>query len=93
MPACRHCAAAADTLLLPLHALRLRHRVATLLPQVTHLADLAGHDGPVWQVAWAHPKYGSLLASASFDGKVLVWKEASDNVWQQVWSAKRAAGA
>lgn len=31
--------------------------------QVTHLADLSGHEGPVWQVAWAHPKFGSLLAS------------------------------
>ena len=24
------------------------------------------HDGPVWQVAWAHPKFGTLLASCSF---------------------------
>lgn len=23
------------------------------------------HDGPVWQVAWAHPKFGTLLASCS----------------------------
>ena len=35
------------------------------------------------QVAWAHPKFGSLLATASFDSKVIVWKEVSDNVWQQ----------
>lgn len=33
------------------------------LPQITLLADLNGHEGPVWQVAWAHPKFGSLLAS------------------------------
>jgi WD40 repeat protein len=31
--------------------------------------------GPVWQVAWAHPKYGHILASCSYDGKVLIWKE------------------
>jgi len=36
---------------------------------------LKGHTGPVWQVAWAHPKYGSILASCSYDGKVLIWKE------------------
>lgn len=36
---------------------------------------LIGHEGPVWQVAWAHPKFGSILASCSYDGKVLVWKE------------------
>ena len=51
---------------------------------MTHLADLNGHEGPVWQVAWAHPKFGSLLASCSFDSRVLVWKEVADNVWQQV---------
>ncbi|EPZ32794.1 protein transport protein SEC13 [Rozella allomycis CSF55] len=40
------------------------------------LADvLKGHDGPVWQVAWSHPKFGPLLASCSYDGKVLIWKE------------------
>ena len=38
----------------------------------------------MWQVAWAHPKFGSLLASCSFDNRVVVWKEVSDNVWQQV---------
>ena len=33
------------------------------------------HEGPVWQVAWAHPKYGSLLASCGYDRKVIIWKE------------------
>ncbi|KAJ8517876.1 hypothetical protein ONZ45_g4977 [Pleurotus djamor] len=36
---------------------------------------LKGHSGPVWQVAWAHPKFGHILASCSYDGKVLIWKE------------------
>lgn len=36
---------------------------------------LVGHEGPVWQVAWAHPKFGSILASCSYDGKALIWKE------------------
>lgn len=35
------------------------------------------HEGPVWQVAWAHPKFGSLLASCSYDGKVIIWKEST----------------
>jgi protein transport protein SEC13 len=52
--------------------------------QHTHLADLTGHEGPVWQVAWAHPSFGSLLASCSFDHQVIVWKEVSDNQWVQV---------
>lgn len=39
------------------------------------VADLKGHCGPVWQVAWAHPKFGYILASCSYDRKVIIWKE------------------
>eukprot|EP01133_Synstelium_polycarpum_P014353 gene14353-16937_t len=46
-----------------------------------HLADLKGHEGPVWQVAWAHPKFGKILASASYDRKVIIWKETGNNQW------------
>lgn len=48
-----------------------------------HLATLAGHQGPVWQATWAHPKFGSLLASCSYDGKVIIWKESTQNEWSQ----------
>ena len=27
----------------------------------TLAADLRGHEGPVWQVAWAHPRFGNIL--------------------------------
>lgn len=47
------------------------------------LANLSGHEGPVWQVAWAHPKFGSILASCSYDRKVIIWKETSENQWVQ----------
>lgn len=43
--------------------------------QQTLVAHLRGHDGPVWQVAWAHPQFGNVLASCSYDGRVVVWKE------------------
>ncbi|GAA5842975.1 hypothetical protein JCM3766R1_001648 [Sporobolomyces carnicolor] len=40
------------------------------------LADqLVGHDGPIHALAWAHPSFGQILASCSFDGKVFIWKE------------------
>jgi len=42
-----------------------------------HLAILSGHQGPVWQVAWMHTKFGSMLASCSYDGRVIIWKEGS----------------
>ncbi|KAI8819347.1 WD40-repeat-containing domain protein [Fimicolochytrium jonesii] len=45
---------------------------------------LRGHDGPVWQIAWAHPKFGNVLASCSYDAKVAVWKE-TNGVWSRVW--------
>lgn len=52
-----------------------------------HLIDLAGHEGPVWQVAWAHPKYGSVLASCGYDRKVIVWREleGAKNQWSKMY--------
>ena len=29
------------------------------------LKELSGHEGPVWQLDWAHPKHNNLLASCS----------------------------
>ena len=37
--------------------------------------ELLGHGGPVWRVAWAHPSFGDILASCSFDGKVCLWEK------------------
>jgi protein transport protein SEC13 len=42
------------------------------------------HEGAVWCVAWAHPKYGNILASAGYDGKVFIWRE-QNNSWQKVF--------
>ena len=53
----------------------------------TLAAELKGHDGPVWQVAWAHPKFGTLLASASYDGRVIVWRENGSS-WTQLFVYK-----
>lgn len=41
----------------------------------TLLAELREHEGPVWQVTWAHPMYGNILASCSYDRKVIIWQE------------------
>ncbi|PIK60093.1 hypothetical protein BSL78_02998 [Apostichopus japonicus] len=50
--------------------------------QHTHVTDLRGHEGPVWQVAWAHPMYGNILASCSYDMKVIIWKE-TNGIWEK----------
>lgn len=47
----------------------------------TPTATLTGHTGPIYQLSWSHPKYSSSLASASFDGSVLIHREARVNEW------------
>jgi len=49
-------------------------------------AELKGHEGPVWQVCWAHPKFGSILASCSYDRKVIIWKEGQTQ-WEKVYDS------
>jgi len=44
-------------------------------------ATLTGHSGPIYQLSWSHPKYGTLLASASFDGSVLIHRESRQGEW------------
>eukprot|EP00894_Picocystis_sp_ML_P002629 jgi/Pico_ML_1/53146/g3749.t1 len=49
------------------------------------IAKLEGHEGPVWRVSWAHPTYGSLLATCSFDATAAVWQEVAPNRWDRVY--------
>jgi protein transport protein SEC13 len=46
-----------------------------------HSATLLGHHGAVWQVSWAHPQFGVMLASCSFDGSVIVHREQRPGSW------------
>lgn len=47
---------------------------------------LVGHEGPVWAVAWAHPSFGTILASAAYDGKVFIWKHDPNNSYGASWT-------
>lgn len=53
--------------------------------QLVPTADLRGHQGPVFAVAWGHPKYGNILASCGFDNRVIIWKEEQQNMWSQIY--------
>eukprot|EP01062_Namystynia_karyoxenos_P069422 TRINITY_DN64923_c0_g1_i1.p1 TRINITY_DN64923_c0_g1~~TRINITY_DN64923_c0_g1_i1.p1 ORF type:complete len:348 (+),score=95.26 TRINITY_DN64923_c0_g1_i1:105-1046(+) len=43
--------------------------------QQTSVAELREHRGPVWRLAWAHPRFGCVLASASYDHRAVVWSQ------------------
>jgi len=45
---------------------------------------LCSHEGPVWQLAWAHPVYGSVLATCGYDKKVILWKE-QESGWTKIY--------
>lgn len=52
--------------------------IIRLLPeQLTKQA----HSGSIWKVAWAHPEFGQLIASCSFDRTVCIWEEEEDHKW------------
>jgi len=49
------------------------------------IAEIKGHEGPVWEVSWAHPKFGSILASCSYDRRVCIWREGPTNTWTKIY--------
>lgn len=51
-------------------------------------ATLQGHEGPVWSLSWAHPRFGVLLASGSFDGSVMIHREVRPREWQLIHHAR-----
>jgi hypothetical protein len=38
----------------------------------------------VWQIDWAHPKFGVILASCSYDAKVIIWKDHGAGSWKKI---------
>lgn len=36
----------------------------------------------MWQVAWAHPKYESVIATCGYDNKVKVWRKDHQGSWE-----------
>lgn len=42
------------------------------------------HEGAVWCISWAHPKYGTILASSSYDGRILIYREQNGQ-WQRIY--------
>ncbi|ODM90480.1 Nucleoporin seh1 [Orchesella cincta] len=38
-------------------------------------ASWKAHSGSVWKVTWAHPEFGQVVATSSFDRSAAVWQE------------------
>ncbi|ETW75791.1 hypothetical protein HETIRDRAFT_66253 [Heterobasidion irregulare TC 32-1] len=45
-------------------------------------SDWKAHDAAVSRVSWAHPEFGSVIASGSFDRSVKVWEETTPDIDQ-----------
>ena len=54
----------------------------------TQTATLQGHEGPVWELSWSHPKFGVVLASCGFDGSVLIHRESPPGSWTLIHAAR-----
>ena len=50
---------------------------------------LQGHEGPVWQVAWANPKFGNILASCSYDRKARRFLLDLSTLWLRYTKKKK----
>ena len=55
---------------------------------LNHRMQFYSHTGPVWQVSWAHPKFGVLLASCSYDRTVVVNRENAPGQWSAIYTYK-----
>lgn len=51
------------------------------------LSQIKAHEGPVIKISFSHPRFGGILASAGFDGKVNIWKE-TNNIYENIYEYK-----
>jgi protein transport protein SEC13 len=49
-----------------------------------HTQTFQAHEGPAWQVSWAHPKYESVIASCGYDNKVKIWRRDQTGNWENL---------
>ena len=38
------------------------------------------HSGSVWRVTWAHPEFGQVVATCSFDRTAAIWEELREYI-------------
>lgn len=47
------------------------------------LASFQAHTCSIWQISWANPRFGNILATCGFDKEVSIFKEFSTNEWKK----------
>lgn len=52
-------------------------------------AEWKAHSGAVFRVAWAHPEFGHLLVSCSYDRTAIVWEEVEEVPGKSKWVKQR----
>ena len=53
---------------------------------MSYITANSRHSGPVWRVSWSHPKFGSLLASCSYDGSVKIFDILKDKSYKVIYT-------
>ena len=51
--------------------------VSTARVLLTTMSYAQAHDAAISKISWAHPEFGTILATASFDRTVKVWEQTS----------------
>lgn len=47
------------------------------------------HNGPIWKIKWAHPSFGNIIATCSYDKTIAIWEEKKKNLtesktWERI---------
>merc|ERR1711881_718510 len=61
--------------------------------QQRQIDEMHDHAGAIWQLAWAHPVYGSVLASCSYEGDCIIYKKNESKGKMEIMHKKRHAKA
>ena len=54
-------------------------------------AAFKSHSGAIWKVTWAHPEFGRVLATSSFDRTIAIWEECPTDMQPGGVSSSRPA--
>ena len=44
------------------------------------------HKGSVWQISWAHPSFGKIIASCGYDTKIYIFKKIKISNNKSEWT-------